>query len=150
MCTINETCYILGGTARKDSVKIVICSTIFALLENATVSRQHVLPWKRLPDEHPLCCSTPVELNGRLVTVGGSSHPMQREGTRFIGAYDYNIGMWVECKGAQLPVPLYRAGVVKLDSDQVMIVGGQPKMQQFSAAVYIGKSYKARKNSGAS
>ncbi len=143
MCVVNSTCYLLGSTPMHQDLSYgTLYATISSLLENARLSRH---TWSMLQEEHPLCLSTSAELDGKLVTMGGSSHPMQRYGTKFISIYDFTSATWVECKGAQLPVPLYRAGVVKLDSDQVMIVGGQPKMQQFSAAVYIGKCYKARK-----
>ena len=34
-----------------------------------------------------------------------------------------------ECKGTDLPAPLYRPGVLKLDDSRVMFAGGQSKMQ---------------------
>ena len=133
MCIVGDICYILGGTAREDQVNITLYITVPSLLENAASAS-----WKQLQDEHPLCLASPVELDGRLVAMGGSSDPIQRCGTRFISKYNFAIDTWEVCKNALLPVPLYRVGVVKLDSNQVMIVGGQPMSQQFSAAVYIG------------
>ncbi len=148
MCIISDTCYILGGTVNEDECCIALHATIPSLLQTATATSSYQkLVWKQFIDEHPLNLSSVVELNGRLTAMGGSSRIIQRRGTKFISTYSFGNATWVECKGAQLPVPLYRAGVVKLDSDQVMIVGGQPKMQQFSAAVYIGRCYKARKRS---
>ena len=133
MCIASEVCYILGGTAREDKINTTLYTTVSSLLENAASAS-----WKQLKEQHPLCLASPVELDGRLVAMGGSSDPIQRCGTRFISRYDFATDTWEVCKNARLPVPLYRAGVVKLDSNQVMIVGGQPKSQQFSAAVYIG------------
>ncbi len=149
ICIMRNTCYILGGTANTDQVFIPLHASISSLLETANyrLSFQKQMPWKQLEKGHSLCLSSQVELDGRLTTMGGSSETEKRCGTRFISTYNFTSATWVECKGAQLPVPLYRAGVVKLDSNQVMIVGGQPKMQQFSAAVYIGRCYKARKRS---
>ena len=54
---------------------------------------------------------------------------MLRHGISFISSYDF-AGDLVECQGAQLPVPLYRPGVVKLPGNKVMIIGGQSEMQQ--------------------
>ena len=134
MSIIRGTCYILGGAAMEDEVKVMLHATISSLLENFFLRS----PWQWLQEQHPLCLASPVELKGRLVVMGGSSDVFQRHGTRFISTYDSVNNTWQVCKNAQLPVPLYRAGVVKLDSNQVMIVGGQPMSQQFSAAVYIG------------
>lgn len=79
-----------------------------------------------------------MELDGKLVNMGGSLDEALRCGTSFISTYDFTTNVWVECKGAELPVPLYRPGVVKLADNKVMVIGGQPKMQQFSNEVYIG------------
>ena len=133
MCVISDECYILGGTTTSDKVSTVLHATVSSLLSYSTQPT-----WKQLQKPHPLSCTSPVELNGRLVTMGGSPHPIRRRGTKHISMYDFATDTWQVCKNGTLPVPLYRAGVVKLDSNQVMIVGGQPKQQQFSAAVYIG------------
>ena len=133
MCIISDTCYILGGTGREDEVNIGLHAMVSSILEKSTRS-----PWKQLQGQHPLSFASPVELDGRLVAVGGSSHPIQRCGINSISMYDFATDTWQVCRNARLPVPLYRAGVVKLDGNQVMLVGGQPKSQQFSAAVYIG------------
>ena len=137
MCIIDEACYIPGGTASEAQVCITLHATIQSLLENAKLNK-NPSPWKQLRERHPLNLSSPVELDGRLVTMGGSPEIMQRYGSTFISTYNFDSAAWEECNGARLPVPLYRAGVVKLDSNHVMIVGGQPKSQEFSAAVYIG------------
>ena len=136
-CIIHNTCYILGGTASEAQACITLHAPVPALVEN-TNSNKTPSPWKELRERHPLNLSTPVELDGRLVTIGGSPEIVHRRGSTFISMYNFDSNAWEECNGATLPVPLYRAGVVKLDGNQVMIVGGQPKSQQFSAAVYIG------------
>ena len=130
MCIISDECYILGGTPSLKTVSVVLYTAVPSLLNNS--------PWKQLQEQHPLSYTSPVELDGRLVTLGGSSDPIDRCGTKHISMYNFATDTWQVCKNGTLPVPLYRAGVVKLDDNQVMIVGGQPKMQQFSAAVYIG------------
>lgn len=82
--------------------------------------------------------SSPIEIDGRLVAMGGSANAELRHGTRSISTYDFVTSTWMECERAQLPVPLYRPGVVKLEDDRVMILGGQIKSQNFSATVFIG------------
>ena len=42
---------------------------------------------------------------------------------------DFAAGTWVECEGAELPVPLCRTGVLQLDHNKVMHIGGQSKLQ---------------------
>ena len=130
MRIISDECYILGGSGTN--------VTAFTVLHVAVPSLLNNLPWKQLQEPHPLSLASPVELDRRLVTMGGSPEPIQRRGTKHISMYDFATDTWQVCKNGTLPVPLYRAGVVKLDSNQVMIVGGQPKIQHFSAAVYIG------------
>lgn len=73
-----------------------------------------------------------------LTAMGGTYDGRLRLGSKFISMYDFATDTWVECKGAELPVHLYRTGVVKLADNKVMVIGGQPKMQQFSNEVYIG------------
>ncbi len=143
-CIVGDTCYALGGTTYHDKLNITLHATVSSLLENAEPvdnkysTLQIPTTWEQLQDEHPLIFSSPVELDGRLFAMGGSAELVLRRGTRFIGTYDFATDTWVNCKGADLPAPLYRPGVLKLDDNRVMIVGGQPKMQQFSAAVYVG------------
>ncbi len=143
-CIVGDTCYALGGTTRVDQATIALYTTASSLLENAVPADsrystpQISITWKQLQDKHPLIFSSPAELDGRLFAMEGSAEPMLRRGTRFISTYDFATDTWVKCKGADFPAPLYRPGVLKLDDSRVMIVGGQPKMQQFSAAVYIG------------
>ena len=96
------------------------------------------MPWKKLTGHHPLIYTTLAEIDGTLTAMGGSYEQILRCGTRFISTYDFTTDTWMECEGAQLPVPLYRPGVVKLDDNRLMVIGGQPKMQQFSNQVYIG------------
>ena len=141
MCMIGDTCYTLGGTAKCDQLHFTLHASASSLHMCAlpTGSRPHIpTTWKQLQDKHPLIFSSPVELGGRLFAMGGSAELRLRRGTRFISTYDFATDTWVKCKGADLPAPLYRTGVLKLDHNRVMIVGGQPKMQQFSAAVYTG------------
>ena len=121
------------------------CTTLHISLSNfikqvasATTMPEIKGEWKILKTEHPLMFSSIVELEGKLTAMGGSYDAVLRHGTRFTSSYDFAADMWVECEGAQLPVPLYRPGVVKLAGNKVMIIGGQPEMQQFSNEVYIG------------
>ena len=137
---INDTCYILGG----NTTNYTMYATISSLLENAEpVDSQYSMPqcpvtWDQLKEKHPLILNTAVEINGNLFVMGGSPDIIMHHGTRFISTYDFATDTWVECKGAELPVPLYRTTVLNLDNDEVISIGGQPKSQQFSAEVFIG------------
>ena len=147
-CVIGDTCYKMGGMGNK----IETCMTLHISLSNFT---KQVVPatampeirgeWSVLKTEYPLIYLSLVEIEGKLIAMGGSYDTVLRRGTRFISSYDFAADVWVECQGAQLPVPLYRPGVVKLPGNKVMIIGGQPEMKQFSKQVYIA-SYKLEEN----
>ena len=140
---INDTCYTLGGVSTFNETSTTLYATVSSLLESAVpadsgyATPQFPLTWKRLPEKHPLTFPSLVELGGRLVTMGGSVDPTLRRGTKYITTYDSAAETWAECKGAELPLPLYRPNLVKLENDQVMLIGGQAKSQQFSSAVFI-------------
>ena len=141
---INDTCYTLGGAAKTfDESCTTLYATVSSLLENAVPANgQHstaqVLPtWDSLPDKHSLTLPSLVELDGKLATMGGSIDPARRCGTKFIAAYGFVTDTWVECKGAELPLPLYRPNLVKLENNQVLVIGGQARSQHFSSAVFL-------------
>ena len=143
--TTGDTCYILGGVAGTFAQsRTTLYTTVSSLLENAIpVDSQYATPqiettWKKLPDKHPLTVSSLVELDGRLVAMGGSVDELRRVGSKFVSAYDFATNTWVECKGAELPLSLYRPGLLNLGNNKVMLIGGQPRSQQFSSAVFIG------------
>ena len=152
MCILGDMLYILGGVGSKiQDSRIALYATLPTLIEEAapasgsSITSETKEEWSILTAEHRLLYSSIVELDRKLVAMGGSHEVVLRRGTTFISSYDFAADMWVECQGAQLPVPLYRPGVVKLAGNKVMIIGGQPEMQQFSNEVYIG-SYKLEEN----
>lgn len=106
-----------------------------SLLENdlRADSRYPIPPistmWEKLEDKHPLTFSSLVELDGRLVAVGGSVDPKYRQGTKFISTYDFATNTWVECKGAEIPLPLYRPGLVNLGHNKVMLIGSKDSQE---------------------
>ena len=142
---IEGTCYTLGGTTYnpKDS-SIALYASVSSLIENAVPadskhpSTRIPITWKRLQLEHPLTHPCLVELDGRLFAMGGSVDIQQRRGSKFISTYDFTTDTWVECKGAELPLALYRPGLVNLGNNKVMLIGGQPRSQQFSKVAFIG------------
>ena len=75
--------------------------------------------WKRQQSQYPLTCPSLVEIDETLVAVGGSCDEAKRCGSKFISAYDFATETWVECEDAELPVPLYRTGVLQLDHNKV-------------------------------
>ena len=77
--------------------------------------------------------------------MGGSVDPNRRRGSKFISTYDFATDTWVECKGAELPLALYRPGLVNLGNNKVMLIGGQPRSQSFSKVAFIGCYVKPRK-----
>ena len=140
-CVIGDTCYKMGGMGHV----MKTCNILHISLSNFT---KQVVPattmpeikgeWNVLKTEYPLIYSSLVEIEGKLIALGGSYDAVLRHGTRLISSYNFAADMWVECQGAQLPVPLYRPAVVKLPGNKVMIVGGQAEMKQLSKEVYIG------------
>ena len=77
--------------------------------------------------------------------MGGSvDHGQRRLGSKFISTYDFATDTWVECKGAELPLALYRPGLVNLGNKKVMLIGGQPRSQQFSKVAFIGSYVKGK------
>ena len=147
---IGDTCYTLGGTATYDESSTALYASVSSLLANAVpADSKHTTPqiltiWKRLQQKHPLACPSLVELDGRLVVMGGSVDWERRCGSKFISTYDFATDTWVECKGAELPLALYRPGLVNLGNNKVMLIGGQPRSQQFSEVAYIGCYVKPR------
>ena len=137
-CVINDTCYILGGNHCLTTLQVSLSSLIEEAIPatRLSVAQERKVGWTTTA--YPLHLPSIVELEGKLVAMGGSCDVVLRRGTRFISSYDFAADMWVECQGAQLPVPLYRPGVVKLAGNKVMIIGGQPEMKQFSKKIYIG------------
>lgn len=148
ICILEGVCYILGGAT---SNNVESCSTLHASISSLlgygvsaegnrrnSASQIQATPWNHLPGKHPLTFPSLVEMKGKLTAVGGSWEPMLRRGTKYVSAYEFITDTWVQCKSAGLPLPLYRAGVVKLEADEVMVIGGQSKSQNFSAAVFIG------------
>ena len=144
-----DTCYTLGGTA--DTYKqssTALHASVSSLLENAVpADSKYATPqikstWKELQHKHPLTFPSLVELDGRLVVMGGSVDSNHRCGSKFITTYDFETDTWVECKGAELPLALYRPGLVNLGNNKVMLIGGQPRSQQFSKVAFIGSYVK--------
>ena len=142
---MGDTCYTLGGTATTpDDSSTALYASVSSLLTNAVpadtkyTTPQIPITWKRLQDKHPLTFPSLVELDGRLVVMGGSVGQKQRHGSKFISTYDFTTDTWVEYKGAELPLALYRPGLVNLGNNKVMLIGGQPRSQQFSQVAFIG------------
>ena len=137
--TDDDTCYASGGVggSAERAYTTALVNVPSLILRTAPRKGQStgVLPWNQLSDDYPLSCSSLVEVNSNLVAVGGSA---QHRGTRSIGLYDAALQKWVECEGAQLPIPILRPGVVKSSESEVMGVGGELASQRFSAAVFIG------------
>ena len=146
--TVNDKCYLLGGTGytAKESCT-ALYTTLSSLLENAEpADSQYSMPqipitWEMLKGQHPLYHAGIVEVDGRLTSMGGlyGNHVMNYEGTKFISTYDFQIDSWVECKGAQLPLAVFRPGLVELGINKVIIIGGEEKSRQFCSQVFIGE-----------
>ena len=142
---IGDKCYTLGGVTYADKTSTALYASVSSLLEHAVpADSRHPKPqikttWEQFQKEHPLTFPSLVELDGRLVVMGGSIDKQQRRGSKFISTYDFATDTWVECKGAELPLALYRPGLVNLGNNKVMLIGGQPRSQQFSKVAFIGK-----------
>lgn len=142
--SIGDKYFLLGTVAEKCNIYTTVYDTLNSLIDNAIpansihATHQGFTTWGQLKAKHPLTQTSLVEMNGKLYAMGGSLDFHVRHGTRFISTYDFDTDTWVECKDAELPIPLYKLGVVKLQKTKVMIIGGQSKMQTLSSAVYIG------------
>lgn len=143
---VGDQCYMLGGVGSPDESCTTIHTTRSALLENADRAESDYMmlrtlqKWDSLKGKHPLPSSSLVEIDGKLLAMGGEKWTSQKvRGSLFISSYDFATDSWVECKGVQLPVPLYRPGVLKLADEEVMVIGGERKMQHFSKRVSIGE-----------
>lgn len=141
---INDTCYITGGAGSAEESSTTMHTSIPSLLDHAEPAEvcyatlQRSSTWDRLRGKHPLIYTITAEIDGKLATMGGSPDLAVHCGTQFICVYDFATDVWVECKGAELPVPLYRSTVVDLGNKELICVGGQPKSQHFSAQVFLG------------
>ena len=146
---IGDMCYTLGGTMSSyNESSTAFYAPVSSLLENAIpADSKHPTPqikstWEKILDQHPLTYPSLVELDGRLVVMGGSVDRNLRYGSKFISTYDFATDTWVECKGAELPLALYRPGLVNLGNNKVMLIGGQPRSQQFSKVAFTGSYVK--------
>ena len=146
---VGDICYTLGGIAPNfNESSTTVYASVSSLLKDAVpVDSRYTTPqikstWEQLQKEHPLTFPSLVELDGRLVVMGGSVDQKQRRGLKFIITYDFATDTWVECKGAELPLALYRPGLVNLGNNKVMLIGGQPRSQQFSKVAFIGSYVK--------
>ena len=140
-CIIGDMFYTLGGTGTAEESCTTVCVSLSSLIKHAVLAENaysSLKTWNTLRGLHPLIYTSLVEIGGTLTAMGGSYEHALRRGTRYISTYNFTTGSWMECEGAQLPVPLYRPGVIKLDDSRLMVIGGQPKMQIFSSEVYIG------------
>ena len=141
-CVIGDMCYMLGGTGLPKhsltTLQVSLSSLIEEALEATTSSVVQESKGEWTTTKYPLYLSSIVELEGKLIAMGGSNDAVLRYGSKLISSYDFATDMWVECQGAQLPVALYRPGLVKLAGNKVMIIGGQPEMKHFTKQVYIG------------
>ena len=143
VAVVGDTFYASGGVgaAVECAHTTAFIGVPLLVLHTAPRKRQStsttagVPSWNQVSDDYPLSCSSLVEVNSNLVAVGGSA---QHHGTRSIGLYDASLQKWVECEGAQLPVPVFRPGVAKFSESEVMVVGGELASQRFSSAVFIG------------
>ncbi len=147
MTIMDNTCYILGGCARYEKfLRFTIVSTLSSLLienavpEDPTYSTVHPVKWDTFPCKHPLMCTALTEVSGLLTAIGGCDKDLV--GTKLISTYDFHSDSWVKCKGAELPLSLYRPGVMKLDDNQVMVFGGEVQRQHFSSQVFIGRFHR--------
>ena len=139
LTSIDDMCYILGG-----SIGTTMEASLNSLSKSAVHSSQRTgekISWKTLQSRHPLVYPSLVGINQVLVAMGGSCDKVKRRGSKFISAYNFATETWVECEDAELPVPLYRTGVLQLDHNKVMLIGGQTKLQTLSSQVYIGSLY---------
>ncbi len=137
---MDNICYSLGGSGRFQ--RSALFSTSSSLIENAlpedpAYSTVHPLKWDTFPCQHPLMCTTLTEVSGLLTAIGGYDKDLI--GTKIISTYDFHSDSWVKCRGAELPLSLYRPGVMKLEDNQVMVFGGEVKRQHFSSQVFIGQ-----------
>ena len=134
----HDRCYMLSPKCRT-----LLHTTLSSLLENAEpADSKHSMPkitWKKLQGLYPLPASGIVEVNGRLTAMGGAdgNHSMNIKGTKFISTYDFQTDSWVKCQDVQLPLAVFRPGLVKLGNNEVLVVGGEAKSRQFLIYWYI-------------
>lgn len=146
-CIMGNTCYALGGVGTRRQSCTMLCATIASLLEKAEPAESDYMPlrcsstWSELQGRHPLPSSALVEVDRWLMALGGEKwNALSAHGTPFISIYDFERDEWVECQGVELPEAVYRPGVAKLDFDEVMVIGGETKMQEFSSSAFIVES----------
>ena len=146
---MGDKCFTLGGVANSyNDCYTALYASVSSLLEHAIpadckyTTPQIQTTWEKIAAKHPLTYPSLVELDGRLVVMGGSVDELQRRGSKFISTYDFATDTWVECKGAELPLALYRPGLVNLGNNKVMLIGGQPRSQHFSKVAFIGSYVK--------
>lgn len=148
MNVIGNHCYILGGRSTVKNSTITVRTLLSTLLDDAdiTESQYETIQNKKFWEKanfplHPLPLSSIVEVDGKIVSMGGADpRSIYSHGTKLVGMYDEVISKkWVECEGVQLPMALDGVGAVKIGKNKVMIVGGETRRQRYTNGVYIGE-----------
>ena len=91
----------------------------------------HQLNWQSAPNT-PWCCSAPVVLYNKLLTVGGRS---QESCTSEVCIFNPSTGQWKHLTN----IPAAMAGVAAVGvADNIMIIGGVTNNGEYSNTVWIG------------
>ena len=157
MSVVGDRCYVLGGVGTPQQSCTTLCASLYSLMECAEPAEADYISlrpstttssssssasntWDTLRGPHPLPSPSLVEVDGRLVALGGEKWtPLSVTGTKFVSTYSFATDTWVECKGAELPVAVYRPGVVRLEQGRVMMVGGEVRIRELATDVFIGE-----------
>ena len=117
IAVVYDTLYLLGGSVAgpKPSPQVFTAS-----LDNLS-SRQ--LKWKSVPDT-PWCYSTPVVLYNKFLQ------------TSEVCAFNPSTGLWKQI--INIPEPMNYTGVVGMDDNSIMVLGGVTRQAEYSRSVWIG------------
>ena len=137
LATINDTCYLLGGSDDILGGGSVNCfhASIGLLMEKIdepTLSLGSI--WKRLPNT-PIELDTAilVSLNGSLMAVGGKN-----ENGASLAVYAYINNVWLHLKNGDLPAPREYCTAASPSPDKVIIIGGFGETVRMSNKVFMG------------
>lgn len=139
---VDGKCYLLGGYGTLEKSCTLVSASLSSLHESSLHTKYSVIPetWEIEQSQHPLAHPTITSVNRTLFALGGADQENKINiGTRYISMHNSQTSSWMECKGAELPFSVFRPGVVRLDNDELMIVGGNSKTREAVSQVFIGK-----------
>lgn len=131
-CTINDTCYLLGGftdTEFDHPTQAVFSCCLPSLLEDTVPTKgedalnnssSSEAVWQRFVDA-PRFASTAAMLGGCLLALGGSDENLEHK-SGALHVYSPLMSSWVRVE--DIPVECFACACTRLNSGEILLIGG--------------------------